>query len=73
MSLYDVLLAVGDGRRLDTGQRIRTTVLARGPLDAAIIAEQNADPTLGDGEFSHAKRVKPAGRWTLPAAMAIAA
>ena len=72
MSMYDVLLAVGNGRRLDTGRRFKITVLARGPLDAAVIAEQNTDPALGENEFSYAKRVSQAGG-RLPAAMALAA
>ena len=72
MSMYDVLLAVGNGRSLDTGQRFKMTVLARGPLDAAMIAEANTDRTLGENEFSHARRVTPTGSRP-SAAMAMAA
>ena len=46
--------------------------MAQGPLHAATIAEQNTDPTLGDNEFSYAKRVCQAGG-RQPAAMAMAA
>lgn len=73
MSMYDVLLAVGNGRRLDTGRRFRITVLASGPLDAATIAERNTDPTLAADEFSYAKSVKPAGSLPPAASLALAA
>ena len=57
MSRYRVILAVARGACLDIGRRIHRVVLAHGPLDAAIKAEQMVDPRLGEREFSHAKRV----------------
>ena len=58
MSKYRVVLAIARGACLDIGRRIRMTVMANGPLDAAIQAEQMADARLHDDrEYSHAKRV----------------
>lgn len=73
MSRYSVLLAIARGARLDIGRRIRMTVLAEGPLDAAIKAEQMVDAKLHDDrEYSHAQRVDFIP-WGEAASMALAA
>ena len=71
MCAYRVTLAVGDARRHDTGQRIRLDVLAPGELDAACIAEQTANRSVGEYEYAYAKGVQPVGH--PPAALALAA
>jgi hypothetical protein len=70
MCAYSVLLAVGNVRRHDTGQRIRVDVLADGKLDAAVIAERTAQPGISEFEYAYAKQVEPVSR---PAALAMAA
>ena len=70
MCAYSVLLAVGNARRHDTGQRIRVDVLADGKLDAAVIAERTAQPGISEFEYAYAKQVEPVSR---PAALAMAA
>ena len=58
MNKYYVVLAVARGACLDIGRKIRMTVRASTPLNAAMAAECAADCSLGETEFTHAQHVK---------------
>ena len=58
MNKYAVVLAVARGACLDIGRRIRMTIMASGPLMAAMVAERLADQSLGETEYSHARQVQ---------------
>ena len=58
MNKYYVVLAVARGACLDIGRKIRLTILASGPLMAAMVAEKITDQALGETEYSHAQHVK---------------
>ncbi len=60
MREYFVVLAVAMGSVFDTGERIEMRVLAKDRLDAAIIAEKQADATLDDPrtQYTHACHVQ---------------
>ena len=74
MSWFHVVLAVACGATFDTGERIETQVLAVDRLDAAIIAEKQADTLLEDPvKYTHAHSVIPVGEGTSAMAMALAA
>ena len=58
MNRYLVVLAVARGACLDIGRKISMTIRASGPLMAALVAENLADQSLGEREFSHAQQVE---------------
>ena len=57
MNKYAVVLAVARGACLDIGRKIRMTITASGPLMAAMVAENLANQSLGETEYTHAQRV----------------
>ena len=58
MNQYYVVLAVARGACLDIGRKIRMTIMASGPLMAAMVAENLANQSLGETEYTHAQHVQ---------------
>jgi len=58
MNKYAVVLAVARGACLDIGRKIRMTSTASGPLMAAMVAENLANQSLGEAEYTHTQQVK---------------
>jgi hypothetical protein len=66
MSWYHVVLAIASGAVFDTGERVEMRVQAVDRLDAAIIAEKQADALLDDPvKYSHTRCVTPIGQRVL--------
>ena len=63
---YLVLLAMGTAALHDTGKRMEIDVIAPSKLDAAVIAERNANTIVDDTEYCYAMSVKPVQTSRIP-------
>lgn len=76
MNPYVVLLAIGTALAHDTGRRLEMPVVAPNRLEAACIAERNANCAVADDEYCYAMSVRPVRtshfRFTPPTGLAVA-